>query len=257
MAKAVKTISRAAKLKADAAILNANADFAKDEARIVDLVTGIDTNTDELAALMAKYASDLVRLASIRTAVMSYGMFRWAAKKNAAALAAKPDVAAPYVKCDRAYCATLAAWDAATSGKFPAEFAAVRDAGYEKWRYVCNIAGIDPKVLNPQGTKGAAAKGKRRDTRRSATVANAKASDNAGKAQDAATALANAAADAMRIKASVETVTDLAALKSAYDVDKARIVKLQAANAKLYTGEILRAHEALIAAFNHFMKVTG
>lgn len=252
MAKAVKTISRAAKIKADGALLQGQ--FAADEAKLINALEGIDGSTDEIARIMQLYASDLIRLASIRLQVCAYGMYRWATKKNALALIAAPTAAAPYAKCDRAYCLTLAGWDNATQGKFPAEYGKLREAGYEKWRYVCSVGGIDPKALNPQGVaQTTQTKGKRRGARKSASAANAKGAAAQTAAQTAAQGAANAKADQIRVNATiVESVNTLAALKSAYQTDEARLIKLQAANAKLYTGDVFKAHEELIAAFKKF-----
>lgn len=260
MAKAVKTISKAAQVKADAAML-ANEKFVTDEATLLRALERIDGGADEIAEIMQRYANDLIRLASIRASVCAYGMFRWAQKKNGIALAANAKAIPPYVKCDRAYCMTLATWDAKDANgkaiKFPAEFASVREAGYERWRYVCSIGGIDPKVLNPQGAKqtgnAAANKGRRRGARQNKSAAQAKEAANAAANQDAATAKANDDADKLRVNATgVETVKTLAALKSAYQTDEARLIKLQAANAKLYTGDVFKAHEELMAAFKKF-----
>ena len=259
MAKAIKTISKTATVKANAALLS-NQKFVADEAKLIVALENLDTSRGTIIEVMQLYATDVVRLASIRLGVITYGMFTWASNKNKAALAADAKTIPPYVKCDRAYCATLAAWDAKdAAGKpivFPVEFKGVRQAGYDKWREVCNMSGVDAKVLNPAGapkTATGSRNGKRKAHRKAKTAAQAKGAANANANQDAATAAANANADKIRVNATgVETVNTLAALKSAYQTDEARLVKLQAANAKLYTGDVFKAHEELMAAFKRF-----
>jgi hypothetical protein len=255
MAKAIKSISHQAKVKADAALL-ADATFAADEAKFVEALAGFGMARNEIIRVLQLYATDLIRLAALRVRVVVWGMSIYVGNVNTAALVANPKLKPdelPLHKCDAAFIQKLATWN---DGKFPEEFGKVRQAGYEKVRTVFNMAGVDPKVLNPQGAKSTTGKGKR-GTRRNASVANAKTADAAGKAATAQVQTLTQTADDMRAKASVETVTDLAALKKAYDTDKARIVKLQAANAKLYTGAVLMAHQELIAAFDKFMKIKG
>ena len=203
--------------------------FAIDKARIITLFeqTGALFDPTELSGLLNKYKDDITKFAEIKGAIQERAMIAYCARYKINKTA-------------------IEVHDILTSDKTLAESdKPIRKSAYNAWFYVCNKCGITSATT----TSGVQRKG--------SGASHKDKMNAAGKAQRAAAAQVAAMNETNTVPVVLTTVaeacSDLISLKSAYATAKAHIIKLQARNANLYTGDegskLLTAHQAIVDAF--------